>query len=334
MVTMQDVARLAGVSQSTVSHFVNGTRPVHPDTQQAIQDAIDETGYVHDALARSLRTGRSHTVGLAITAITNPYFGALVRRIEGHVERSGRTVLLVDTRTQAERELEAVRQLLRHRPDAVLLAAAGPTSAALDLLVDREVPTVLVDRVLPEVPPRVDAVGVHNRAPMRELVEHLVGLGHRSIALLAGVRGITTTTERVDGYLDAMAALGEPHAPNVAHASHDPDETTDAMDQLFAHATPPTAVVGGNNQAIIAALRWLRDHDLGVPEDVSVASFDDFEWSDLFRPRLTAISQPIGALATTAASLLEERLADPSRPGRVVRLDPALVVRDSAVAVA
>lgn len=329
MVTMQDVAQLAGVSQSTVSHYVNGTRPVHPDTQQAIQDAIDQTGYVHDALARSLRTGQSHTVGLAITAISNPYFGALVRRIEGHVERTGRTVLLVDTRDQAERELEAVRQLLRHRPDAVLLAPAGGTSPALDLLVARKVPTVLVDRILPELPDHVDAVGVHNRAPMQRLVEHVAGRGHRRIALLAGLHGITTTTERVEGYRDAMTGLGGDHLPRVAHASLDPDETAAAMDALFATDPRPTAVIGGNNQATIAALTWLRAHDLAVPGDVSVASFDDFEWSDLFHPRLTAISQPIEELATRSAALLEERLVDPSRPARVVRVEPELVIRES-----
>lgn len=332
MVTMQDVADLAGVSQSTVSHYVNGTRPVHPDTRRSIQEAIDQTGYVHDAVARSLRTGRSHTVGIAITAISNPYFGTLVRRITSHLEDSGRTVLLVDTRDDAERELEAVRQLLQHRPEAVLLAPAGPTSAALDLLVDRKVPTVLVDRVPDAVPDHVDAVAVHNREPMQELVDHLGTLGHRSIALLAGVPGITTTDERVEGYRQGMARLGPAAMPRVAHASLERDETTAAMDELFAADPRPTALIGGNNQATIAAMQWLRRHDLRVPEDISVASFDDFEWSDVFHPRLTAISQPIEDIANTAATLLEDRLAEPTRPSRVVRLDPRLIVRDSAVA--
>lgn len=331
MVTMQDVADLAGVSQSTVSHYVNGTRPVHPDTRRSIQEAIDETGYVHDAVARSLRTGRSHTVGIAITAISNPYFGALVRRITSRLEDTGRTVLLVDTRDDVERELEAIRQLLQHRPEAVLLAPAGPTSTALDLLVDRKVPTVLVDRIPDAVPDHVDAVGVNNREPMQELVDHLGALGHRSIALLAGMPGIPTTDERVEGYRQGMARLGPTATSRVAHASLEHDETAAAMDELFGTDPRPTALIGGNNQATIAAMQWLRRHDLAVPQDISVASFDDFEWSDVFHPRLTAISQPIEDIANTAASLLEDRLAEPTRPSRVVRLSPKLIVRDSAV---
>ena len=333
MVTMQDVADLAGVSQSTVSHYLNETRPVHPDTRRAIQDAIDRTGYVHDALARSLRTGRSHTIGIAITAISNPYFGALVRRIATRLEKIDRTMLLVDTQDQVDRELDAVRQLLQHRPEAVLLAPAGPRSPALQLLAERTVPTVLIDRVPKQVPERVDAVGVHNTAPMQELVSHLGSLGHRDVALLAGVRDVPTTDERVEGYLHGMAAMDPPAQPRIAHASLDPAATADAMAELFDADPQPTALIGGNNQATIAAMTWLRQHELDVPGDVSVASFDDFEWSDVFHPRLTAISQPIEDLANAATALLEDRLADPSRPGRVVRLEPELVIRDSAVAI-
>lgn len=333
MATMHDVARMAGVSQSTVSHYLNQTRPVHPDTQRAIQEAIERTGYVHDALARSLRTGRSDTIGLAITAITNPYFGALVRGIEERVADAGRTVLLVDTGDDPDRERDAVEQLLRHRPEGVLLAPARSDSPGLDLLVRRGVPTVLVDRVLPEMPPKVDAIGVHNHEPMKRLVQHLAEVGHRSIALLASLPDIPTTVERVEGYHAAIAAIDGAAPANVRHASNDPDRTAAAIDELFAVPAPPTAIIGGNNQATIAAMRWLRERSLEIPADVSVASFDDFEWADLFHPRLTALRQPIEDLASRTASLLETRLADPDGPGRVVRLEPQLIVRDSVATV-
>lgn len=329
MVTMQDVAKRAGVSQSTVSHFVNGTRSIHPDTRRAIEAAIEETGYVHDSVASSLRTGRSNIIGLAITAISNPYFAALPHRIEERVADLRQTVLLVDTADRADRELEAVRQLLRHRPDAILLAQAREASPALELLLDRGVPTVLVDRVPATVPPRVDAVGVENRGPMRELVELLVERGHRSIALLAGLEGIPTTTERIEGYRDAVAAIPGGPGPRIEHASLDPDETAAAVDALLGLAPRPTAVVGGNNQATIAIMRWVREHGLDVPGDISVVGFDDFEWAELFRPRLTTVRQPIEELAEATASLLKSRMEDPDQPTRIVRLQPHLMVRDS-----
>lgn len=333
MVTMRDVARHAGVSQSTVSHLLNGTRNVNPGTRRAIEAAIDELGYVHDALARSLRTGRTHTVGMAISAISNPYFADFVRQVKHGLADTDRTLLLVDTRDEVERETRAVRQLLQHRPDGVLLAPAGAASEGLDLLLDRGVPTVLVDRVPPALPAHVDAVGVHNREPMRRLVAHLGGLGHRRIGLLAGVAGIATTTERVEGYRVGLAELDADAEPAVEHAGVRPSATVAAIDRLLSRTPRPTAVIGGNNQATIALMRWLTEHGLGVPGDVSLASFDDFEWSELFHPRLTAVRQPIESLAVATTSMLDSRIDRPERPGRIVRLMPELLVRDSTTPV-
>lgn len=328
MVTMYDVARRAGVSQSTVSHHLNDTRPVHPDTQTAIRKAVEETGYVHDARAKSLRTRQTTTVGLAMSAITNPYFTELVRAIEDDLAHAGRSLLLVDTRDDPDRELAAVNQLLEQRPAAVLFAPCQHTSPALDLLQTHQVPTILVDRILPQPPEHVDAVGVHNRQPMHDLVDHLIRLGHRDIALLAGLDGITTTTERVDGYLDALSTLQDPR-PRVQHAGNTVDKTEQALERLLADQPTPTAIIGGNNQATIAAMRWLAGHRMTVPHDISVASFDDFEWANLFHPRLSAIRQPITDLGQIAVDLLTERLEDPARPGRTIRLQPQLILRDS-----
>lgn len=328
MVTMRDVARRAGVSQSTVSHHLNGTRPIHPDTQRAIREAVEETGYVHDALARSLRTGRTSTVGLAISAITNPYFTEFVRAIENHGARSGRSLLLVDTGDDPERERAAISQLLAQRPAAVLFAPCRETAPSLDLLLAQGIPTILVDRILPDLPAQVDAVGVHNRQPMCDLVAHLVGLGHREIVLLAGLAGITTSTERVEGYHEGMAALPG-QVPRVRHAGRTTAETESALGELFDDGPTPTALIGGNNQATISAMRWLCARGLSVPDDVSLASFDDFEWADLFEPRLTALHQPIRRLGQTAVDLLADRIDDAESPGRTVRLDPHLIIRDS-----
>ncbi len=328
MVTMSDVAKRAGVSQSTVSHHLNGTRSIHPDTQRAIRRALEETGYVHHAPAKSLRTQRATTVGLAISAITNPYFAELVRGIEDDLSRDSRSLLLVDTNDDPDREVAAIRQLLAQRPAAVLLAACRQTSPALELLQTYDTPAILIDRILPNPPPRVDAVGVHNRQPMHDLVTHLLDFGHRRIALLAGLPGVTTTEERIAGYLGAIATVPGA-APRIQHADRTASGTSAALDLLFADPPAPTALIGGNNQATISAMRWLTDHDYTVPEDVSLASFDDFEWATLFRPRLTAIRQPLADLGQAAVNLLARRLADPTRPGKTVRLHPRLIVRES-----
>ena len=162
MITMADVARVAGVSTSTVSHVVNGTRKVSQETEQVVREAIHTTGYTHDRIARSLATGKTRTIGLAMSAISNPYFAELAHAIEQEATRAGYTMLLADTHDESERELRAIRDLLGRRVDGVLLAPSAQPTAALELLRTRAVPTVLIDRF---VPVELDQIATENIAP-------------------------------------------------------------------------------------------------------------------------------------------------------------------------
>src|SRR3954447_10947085 len=146
---MADVARAAGVSISTVSHVVNGTRKVSEGTERAVRAAVEATGYTHDRIARSLATGRTRTVGLAMSAISNPYFAELAHAVEHEASRAGYTLLLADTHDAPERELRATTDLVGRRVDGVILAPSARPAASLDLLRRRAVPTVLMDRFLP-----------------------------------------------------------------------------------------------------------------------------------------------------------------------------------------
>ena len=147
MVTMSDVARVAQVSATTVSHVINQTRKVDPETEKAVRDAIELTGYFGDGIARSLRKGTTETIGLAMSAISNPYFGDVVHAIERRISGAGYTLLLVDTHDESERERRVVRDLMSHRVDAMILAPSDDSDSLLDALSKRGIPTVLIDRV-------------------------------------------------------------------------------------------------------------------------------------------------------------------------------------------
>jgi LacI family transcriptional regulator len=328
-VTMSHVAAKAGVSATTVSHVLNKSRRIDPATERAVLAAIKQTGYVNDRVARSLRTGKTRTIGLAISAISNPYFGDAVHAIERRVTAHGHSLLLADTHDEPERELRAVTDLLAHRPDGILIAPSAAPTEALSMIARRRVATVMIDRVLPDFGEwRVDAVGVENVRPTAELVRHLADLGHTRIALIAGRRGLQTTEERVEGFRDGYSSCGL--VPNPPHIEYAGDSIADAVDRLLALDSRPTAIVMGNNQVTIHTMRRLVDLQMVVPRDLSIACFDDFPWADLFHPRLTAIRQPVEELAYAAVEMLFERLKRPELEARSVRLEPTLIVRDSS----
>lgn len=331
MVTMSEVARVANVSQTTVSHVINKTRKVNPETERVVLEAIETTGYSGDEIARSLRTGTTQTIGLAMSAISNPYFGDVVHAMERGATEKAYTLLLTDTHDDPDQELRAVRDLVSHRVDAVVLAPSADPGRVYDLLAARKVPLVLVDRVPDETRPGVDAIGVSNVEPVAKLVDHLAGHGHRRIAIVAPRRGIITTSERIAGYLLGLERNGiVPDEALITHGgSQDDDATERAITSLLESADPPTALVLGNNVITVAAIAALRRRGIVPPESVATASFDDFPWADFFRPRLTAMSQPVDVLGTEAIRMLLERIAEPGLAARHRRLDPVFQVRES-----
>jgi LacI family transcriptional regulator len=186
---------------------------------------------------------------------------------------------------------------------------------------------VLLDRF---VDAGLDQVGCDNEQPTARLVEHLIDLGHRRIAMAIGIPGLSTTDERVRGYRTALEQGGLEFDPQlVAEGGSLRDQAQAAMHTLLDLPDPPTAVVSGNNFMTIGLLRAIAERGLSVPDDLALVAFDDFEWADLFAPRLTVIRQPTTELGSRAVELLLSRLEDPSRPPRTERLDAMFVHRNS-----
>lgn len=328
MATMADVARLAEVSKTTVSHVLNGTRSVHPITEATVRRAVEMLAYTPNTIARSLARSTTSSVGVAISAISNFYFGEIVQAIEAECTTLGFTMLLADTHDDADHELRMVRALHERRVDGVILAPADSSShTTLRYLSQRAVPTVLIDRAADA---SFDQVAVENTAAMAGLVEHLAGHGHRRIALLHGLHGLVTTEERLVGFHRACAANGLDRDPSLVvdgQSARQPAER--AVERLLDLEQPPTAIVSANNQMTIGAMVALRRRGLAIPADIALAGFDDFEWTDLFEPRLTVVAQPCAEIGRTAMQLLRDRIADRDHPPRTVRPEATLHVRTS-----
>lgn len=324
---MADVARTAGVSIATVSHVLNGTRAVHPDTSQAVLDAIEQCGYVHNTLARALVTTRTQTIGVVISSASTSFSTEILRGVEDQAVQHGYTLLVADPRDDPDHEFRVVSSLVQRQIDGIVLAPSGEPSRTVRYLDDHKIPTVLADRVLDG---EHDQVSAENTEPTALLVDHVAELGHRRIGFIAGIEGMSTTTERRAGYREGLRRNGIPAAEELWRSGGSEfDAAYRAATELLTRSQPPTALIAANNAMTIGAMQALRDLELRIPEDVALVGFDDFPWADLFSPRLTVISQPSQEIGSKAVELLLSRLDDRDRPPREHRLPSRFVHRDS-----
>ncbi|MDQ6795339.1 MAG: LacI family transcriptional regulator [Chloroflexota bacterium] len=327
--TIIDVARLARVSTSTVSHVVNGTRRVRVETRGRVLEAISETGYTPDGVARALRRSRTQTIGLVMSDTGDPVFAEMVRGVEHEARSAGYTILLGNSAEDRGRERDSVSALRERRVDGLLLApVAGSTHDLIEGLQANRTPVVLLDRL---AMPSVDQVGVENIEPMKTLVRHLLDRGHRRIALTAGDLAVPTLRERHRGYVEALQEAGIPiDAALVSTGSPMAEDARAAIrSMLVRDPGRPTAVVAASMVLAVATLWAIDDAGLSIPEEVAVVTFDDFPYADLFTPRLTSVAQPAFAIGREAMRLLLRRIEHADAPHRTVRLRATLAHRES-----
>lgn len=328
MATMADVAKLAAVSSSTVSHVLNGTRHVQEETRRRVQDAVAETGYRNNALARSLATSETRTVGLSISALTNPYFGNLVHAIEKRASQAGYTLVLGDSHDDALIEKRVINSLLDRRVDGIIVApAVGAETTTLPLIATTRTPVVLIDRF---VPFDCDQVAPSNIDPVKRITEHLLERGHRRIAAVTGLKGLQSSIERQKGF-ECAYSKNDPRFDGrlIVCGQSDAGAARQAVTDLFQLKDPPTALVVLNNAMTIGAMRALREMGLKVPDDVAMVCYDDFEWAELFEPRLTAIAQDVIGMGTQAVDMLLERMSGETTATRQQRVPPTYQHRNS-----
>ncbi|GEP48026.1 LacI family transcriptional regulator [Microbacterium saccharophilum] len=327
MATMVDVARIAGVSISTVSHVLNGTRNVEPKTRSRVLKAIEQTGYRQDTLARAMRRSKSDSIGLVVSDAGEPAFAEMVHGVEQEAAARGLTLLLANSAEDPERERRAVRTLLERRVDGLILAcAAAATPSLLTDLQDEKTPVVLLDRLYRDLP--FDQVGADNRDSMRALVRHLAAQGHRELLVIAGDVRVPALEERLDGFFDGVRDAQLDAGGQHIIQGTDRARIGDAIRVALADGNA-TAIIACSTPLAVAGLRALEDAGSEIPGDIAFATFDGFDNPDLFRPRLTTVRQPAFDMGVAAVRLLMERLDAPDSSPRTVRLHQDLQLRES-----
>jgi LacI family transcriptional regulator len=324
--TIAEVAELAGVSRTTVSHVLSGNRPVAATTRERVERTIDELGFRPNGLARSLRIQRSDTIALIIPDITNPYYPVLARGLDDAMSGRYRTYIC-NTDAVRDRELEFVADVSDRHVDGMVIVPFQIGAADLGHFLDLGMPIVcLGDRV---EDPRVDVVLTDDEHGALEAARHLIRRGHTRVGMIRGAEG--TDLQRFTGYRRGLDTAGIPFDPALtAIGDWTRPGGSQAMRALLALPAPPTAVFSANDLMAIGAMDAARKAALSMPGDLAVVGYDDIEAAALVSPPLTTVVNPAYEAGRVAGRLLAERMTGGySGERREVVLHSRLVERGS-----
>jgi LacI family transcriptional regulator len=331
MANIQEVAKRAGVSISTVSRVLNGTARVNNDVKARVLAAIEELGYRPSRAARSLRANYSTIIGLLISDIQNPFFMDLIKGVEDVALRNGYSVLLCNSDENPQRERQYLEVLYDERVAGLIIVPTREQLRGLERFRERNIPIVAVDRRIKDK--YIDAVLVDNIRGAYEAVTHLIAHGYRRIGAIVGPKAITTGYERLQGYRQALEAAGIAHDPALEKFGTFKEESgREATHELLALHPRVDALFVGNNLMTIGALNVLHSRGLLIPDDMALICYDAMPWATLDFISLTTVSQPVYELGTTAALHLFQRLQNPIEQTRQeIILTPTLHIRGSSV---
>jgi LacI family transcriptional regulator len=324
---MKDVAALAGVSAQTVSFVINNNPVITPETRQRVLDAIAQVGYTPDASARSLRSGRSQVIGLLIPDAHNPHFWAIHDGAEQAALANGYSLILATASMNRQRERRAFDALARQHLDGLILLFTYPEDFAADIahLRQKGLPVVVDGAIFEDV----DRVWFHYRAAARELMEHLFSLGHRRIGFIQGVgrQDHLAGKDRTDIYLAIMQEIGAP--PIIIPCGNTLEEGHAAANQMLDLPERPTAIIGMNDLMAYGAVQAALQRGLHVPQELSVAGFDDDAMFRILTPPLTTGSVDGAAFGTLAVQLILNRIQNPDLEPQKAHVPSHLEVRAS-----
>ena len=326
--TIRDVSRLALVSKTTVSHVLNGTRHVSRETRERVLCAINELHYQPSAVARSLATRRSGTIGMIVENASNTFFGELVRGAEEFLRPKGYALIVCNTEGTAEWERHYLDLLLAQRVEGIIATATSQNWEELEKAARREPHIVYVDRVFPGMDGPY--VGVNNAAGAYAGTLHLIAAGHRKIGIIAGPEDLSTMQERLEGFRRALVEhdVSLP-AEWVVRCPLGVQAGREATRHVLSLARYPTALFINNNLLALGALLALKDLGMRCPDAVGLLGFDDHPWAAVSDPPLSVVRQPSRQVGQTAAEILCRLIAGEPIPEQCVQLDCELVVRCS-----
>lgn len=321
--TYHDIQRLTGLSLSTISKYFNGGS-VRPATEAAISEAAQALNFRVNDFARGLKSKKSRSIGLLIPELDSTFHTTIMRHISETLRMRGYSCIVVDCNADRQVELDAMGFLLDKMVDGVITIPYDKSGAPLKLAMDRDIPVVLVDRLIPGF--KADAVILDNQRAGALAAGHLLSHGHRRIGMVSGPAGIYTMQHRRQGFCDALKAAGALNEYLVTDAEFSVEGGYRAALELLSNHSRPTALFCANYELTLGAIIAMNELGLRWPDDLSLLGFDNLVLARVLKPALTTIAQPMEQMAATAAALMLDRLEQGPAPGtHTIELAPTLV---------
>ncbi|WP_154173760.1 substrate-binding domain-containing protein [Vibrio metoecus] len=329
MATMKDIARLAGVSTSTVSHVINKSRFVSDEIAERVNNAAQQLNYAPSALARSLKMNRTKTIGMLVTTSTNPFFGEVVKGVERSCYHQGYNLILCNTEGDNQRMKASINTLLQKRVDGLLLMCSTLEGERLDVF-DRypDIPVVVMD--WGPILFASDKIQDNSLQGGYMAAKHLIECGHREIGCITGPLIRHQAQMRYEGYKRALAEAGIAINPDwIVESDFECEGGYQAFEKLYERGKLPSALFVCNDMMAMGVIQAANQRGLRIPDALSLIGYDDVHIAKFMTPALTTIHQPKYRLGKAAVDTLLYRLENPDTTAQVVQLEPTLVVRSS-----
>jgi LacI family transcriptional regulator len=328
MVNYNDIAKLAKVSPTTVSHVINETRFVMPETKERVYKAMKKLKYQPNLLARSLATGKTHTVGLVISDIRNPFYPELVQGVEEMAVRNDYNIFLCNTDYDIEKGVRSIGALIKRKIDGIIVASSQVDSSILKQLTDTDVNFVLVDWCKRNI--KVDSLYFDYKVGIAEAVSHLVSLGHRNIYFIGGPKNLKTAEIRIRNFIDTIESYKELRLNyKILEGNHKIDGGYRAARKILRNKDLPTAIICSNDLTAIGAMKAFQSGGVKIPDDISIIGLDNIALTEIVSPELTTIELERYKIGKTAMEMLLNRMKDKKLPKQICTFKTKLIVRES-----
>lgn len=328
-ITIMDVARVSGVSYSTVSRVLSGYEFVKESTYNRVMETVKQLGYVVNLPARSLAGGHSKIIGLLVPNLDNTYVGTIARGIDQELVRSNYDLMLYTTHRHPGKESLYVNAIANGLTEGLLLVVPLVITSYLDALREQNFPYVLIDQT--DTTENSNVVDASNWQGAYDATRYLIELGHTRIAFITGATAVRSAVDRFQGYKAALADSEIPFTEAfIVEGDYQQRTSYENVKELLKRAYPlPTAIFASNDLSAFGAMDAVRDFGFRIPEDISIIGFDDILQASLVYPKLTSVRQPLEEMGRVAVRLLLEQIADPSKSPQRVTLPTELIIRDS-----
>jgi LacI family transcriptional regulator len=325
---IRQIAKLAGVSNATISRVINGSDLVTPETTQRIQKIIQELNFVPNRSAAHFKHGKSQIYGIIVPDLTNPFFMEMVKNFEELLVENDLELLVANTDFHPSRVQRSIHRMLLRRVDGVAFLTSEHEAASLESLVQNRIPVVTTDHYRTAL--GISDIVVDFRNGMWQLIEHLRGLGHQYVGFIGGTEGLATSRTRRESFMDAVVKCGMSSQDGwIVAGDYKISGGASGLKAILEHKEIPTAIVTANDLTAIGALRMARQIGLRIPEDISITGCDDIEMADIVYPPLTTLRISRRQYAQMLFDALQVSAQDVTQIGKVFTLPMKLVVRES-----